>query len=70
MNAPRMDRDAILEALQDQIDDLTATVTDQQRILDVHATLIIELARLAGVGDSTAAIRRARPRPDRGGGDG
>ena len=70
MNAPHMDRDAILEALQDQIDDLTATVTDQQRILDAHATLIIELARLAGLGDSTAAIRPARPRPDRRGGHG
>jgi len=70
MNAPRMDRDAILEALQDQIDDLTATVTDQQRILDAHAKLIIELAGVAGLGDSTAAIRPARPRPDRGGGHG
>lgn len=70
MSAPRIDRDAILEALQDQIDDLTAAVDAQQRLLDAHAALIIELARLAGLGDTATGLRPPRPRPAAGGGDG
>ena len=70
MSGPLMDRDAILEALQDQIDDLTAAVDAQQRLLDAHASLIIELARLAGLGDQGAQVRPARPHLPRGGRDG
>jgi hypothetical protein len=62
-----MDRDAVLAALQDQIDDLTAALSAQQKLLDAHGSVIIELARLAGLGDTTARVRPARPR---GGGDG
>ena len=47
---PREDRDAILDALQDQIDDLTAAVVAQQKLLDAHNRVIVELARLAGLG--------------------
>jgi hypothetical protein len=68
MSGPLMHRDAILEALQDQIDDLTAAVDAQQRLLDAHAALIIELARLAGLGDQGSQVRP--PRRPRGGRDG
>jgi hypothetical protein len=70
MSGPQMDRDAILEALQDQIDDLTAAIATQQRLLGAHAELIIELARLAGLGDTGSKVRPARPQRQRGGGDG
>ena len=70
MSGPLMDRDAILEALQDQIDDLTAAVNTQQRLLDAHAALIIELARLAGLGDQGAQVRPTWPHLPRGGHDG
>lgn len=70
MNGPQPDRDAILAALQDQIDDLTAAVAAQQRLLDAHAALIIELARLAGLGDTSSQVRPLRPARPRGGGDG
>ena len=70
MSGPLMDRDAILEALQDQIDDLTAAVDVQQRLLDAHAALIIELARLAGLGDQGSQVRPPRPHLPRGGRDG
>jgi hypothetical protein len=70
MSGPQMDRDAIVEALQDQIDDLTAAIDAQQRLLGAHAELIIELARLAGLGDTGSRVRPARPRRPRGGGDG
>jgi hypothetical protein len=61
MSGAPLDRDAVLGALQDQIDDLTTAVTAQQRLLDAHAALIIELARLAGLGDT----RIRPPEPDR-----
>jgi hypothetical protein len=56
-----MDRDAILDGLQDQIDDLTSAVHGLHRLLDAHAAIIIELARLAGLGDQPAI----RPAPAR-----
>ena len=34
MSEPRMDVGAVLAAMQDQIDDLTATVEAQQRTID------------------------------------
>jgi len=70
MSGPQMDRDAILEALQDQIDDLTAAYAAQQRLLDAHAALIIELARLAGLGDQASRVRPPRPHHPGGGRDG
>ena len=70
MSGPQLDRDAILAALQDQIDDLTAAVTAQQRLLDAHAALIIELARLAGLGERGSQVRPPRSARPRGGGDG
>jgi hypothetical protein len=70
MNGPQLDRDAILEALQDQIDDLTAAVDAQQRLLDAHAALIIELARLAGLGDQNSQVRPPHPHLPRGGRNG
>ena len=51
MNTPRMDRDAIIDALQDQIDDLATAIAAQQRLIDAHGAVIVELARLAGLGD-------------------
>jgi hypothetical protein len=63
MSGPQLDRDAILAALQDQIDDLTAAVAAQQRLLDAHARLIIELTSLAGLGERGSQVRP--PRPDR-----
>jgi hypothetical protein len=68
MSGPQLDRDAILNALQDQIDDLTSAVADQQRLLDTHAALIIELARLAGLGDTRGQV--GRPARSLGGSDG
>jgi hypothetical protein len=62
-----MDRDAILAAMQDQIDDLAAAVAAQQRLLDAHAAVIIELARLAGLGDTGSRIRLDRLRGGRDG---
>jgi len=62
-----MDRDAVLAALQDQIDDLTAALSAQQKLLDAHGSMIIELARLAGLGDTTATVRPGRPRGGRDG---
>ena len=47
---PRLDRDAFLDALQDQIDDLTAALSAQQTLIDAHNRVIVELARLAGLG--------------------
>jgi uncharacterized coiled-coil protein SlyX len=44
-----LDRDAILDALQDQIDDLTATVAAQQRQLDRQQQLIRRLATRTGL---------------------
>ena len=74
MNAPpRPDRDAILDAIQDQIDDLAAAVAAQQNLIDAHAALIVELARLAGLGDAGPNLRPALPRhpgAPAGGGDG
>ena len=70
MSDPQMDRDAVIEALQDQIDDLAAAIADQQRLLDAHAALIIELARLAGLGDQGSQVRPPRPHRPRGGRDG
>lgn len=70
MSGPSMDRDAVLAALQDQIDDLTTAVAAQQRLLDAHAALIIELARLAGLGERGSQLRPPRPAYPRGGGDG
>jgi hypothetical protein len=70
MSGPQLDRDAILAALQDQIDDLTAAVAAQQRLLDAYATLIIELTRLAGLGDTSSQVRPTRPDRRRGDGDG
>ena len=67
MSGPQLDRDAILAALQDQIDDLTTAVTAQQRLLDAHAALLIELVRLAGLGDTGSRVRPGRAR---GAGDG
>ena len=70
---PRPDRDAILDALQDQIDDLTAAVATQQKLIDAHGSLIVELARLAGLGDARPHLRRAmppHPEPPAGGRDG
>jgi hypothetical protein len=67
MSGPQLDRDAILAALLDQIDDLTTAVAAQQRLLDAHAALLIELARLAGLGDTGGRVRAGRAR---GGGDG
>ena len=58
---PRPDRDAILDALQDQIDDLTTALAVQQKLIDAHASLIVELARLAGLGDARPHLRRAMP---------
>jgi hypothetical protein len=57
---PRLDRDAVLEALQDQIDDLTAALRAQQKLIDAHNRVIVELARLAGLG---AQDREQPPRP-------
>jgi hypothetical protein len=65
-----MDRDAILAALQDQIEDLTAALDAQQRLLEAHAALIIELARLAGLGEQGSQVRPPRARRPRGGRDG
>jgi hypothetical protein len=70
VNGPQMDRDATLEALQDQIDDLTASLDAQQRLLDTHAALIIELARLADLGEQGSQVRPPRPHRPRGGRDG
>jgi hypothetical protein len=70
MSGPQLDRDAILTALQDQIDDLTTAIDAQQRLLDAHAALIIELARLAGLGEPGSPAHPPRPGRPRGGGDG
>jgi hypothetical protein len=70
MNGPQLDRDAILAALQDQLDDLTTALAAQQRLLDTHAALIIELARIPGLGDTGSQVRPPRPARPRGGGDG
>ena len=73
MTTARPDRDAILDALQDQIDDLAAAVAVQQKVIDAHGALIVELARLAGLGDARPHLRRAmpsHPKTPTGGGDG
>ncbi|SCG15593.1 hypothetical protein GA0070610_1828 [Micromonospora echinofusca] len=46
---PRLDRDATITALQDQIDDLTATCEAQQRQLDAQQRLINQLATRMGL---------------------
>jgi hypothetical protein len=69
MKPPPLDRDAVLEALQDQIDHLAAAVAAQTRLLDAHAALIVELARLAGLGDTTERLRPPRRRPELWSGD-
>ncbi|MFI7517323.1 hypothetical protein ACIBVK_27880 [Micromonospora echinofusca] len=45
---PQLDRDATITALQDQIDDLTATCEAQQRQLDAQQRLIKQLATRMG----------------------
>ena len=61
MSGPELDRDAAAP-FQDQIDDLTAAVVAQRRLLDAHGAMIIELARLAGLGDTGRRSRPDRPR--------
>lgn len=45
----RLDRDAVLDAMQDQIDDLTAVVTAQQKQLTRQRRVIAQLAAYAGL---------------------
>ncbi len=45
----RLDRDAVLDAMQDQIDDLTAVVAAQQKQLTRQRRLIAQLAAYAGL---------------------
>ncbi len=45
----RLDRDAVLDAMQDQIDDLTAVVAAQQKQLTRQRRLIAQLASYAGL---------------------
>lgn len=68
-SGPREDRDAILDALQDQIDDLAAALAAQQKLIDAHNNVIVELARLAGLGanDPTPISRDDRTRRGSGG---
>ncbi|WP_328384356.1 hypothetical protein OHQ88_33390 (plasmid) [Micromonospora zamorensis] len=51
---PRLDRDAALEALQTQVDDLTEICEYQQRQLDAQSKLIGQLAARAGMPSDTA----------------
>lgn len=54
---PQLDRDAIIAALQDQIDDLTATCEAQQRQLDAQQRLINQLATRIGLHQDGSAGR-------------
>jgi hypothetical protein len=47
--ADASDREAIIEGLQDQIDELTAAVEAQQTQLDTLNRLVTQLARRAGI---------------------
>ncbi|GGM24015.1 hypothetical protein ACFFX1_10235 [Dactylosporangium sucinum] len=49
MQPPRMDRDAVIAALQDQIDDLTTVVEAHRRQLDQQQLIIRRLAARVGV---------------------
>ncbi|MBQ1076730.1 hypothetical protein KBX06_26795 [Micromonospora sp. C31] len=54
---PQLDRDVTITALQDQIDDLTATCEAQQRQLDAQQRLTNQLVTRMGLHQDGSAGR-------------